>query len=382
MRYDMARTRGAISCVIILMMTTLSCASRLDSFSAGAPTTPHIYHTSSFGDTPGMLVFEGIGRLSAGLFKPLEWFEALQHVVIDAARDPVREVRLAVLSDMNGSYGSTTYKEPVHGAVDALVSHFEPSLVISTGDMVAGMKKGLDYQAMWDAFHKVVTHPLTNAGVPFAPTPGNHDGTNRPGFALEREIYASTWKAHRPDLDFVDDTHYPRRYAFMHQGVLLISIDASTVGRLSRPQRAWLEGVLQANEQVKAKIVYGHVPLYPFARGRETEILNDQGLEEMFAKYGVTAYISGHHHAYYPGRREQGLRLVSMACLGGGPRRLISSTSSDPSPRALAIIEVDPQTGEFNVEAYSAQDFQDRIERSGLPESIGEGEQLIIRDDL
>lgn len=329
-----------------------------------------------------LMQFTQAHRWLSGLFKPMEWLTTWQHDVLETASDSPRTVRIAVLADMNGSYGSEDYKPPVHAAVTALIDTFEPSLVISTGDMVAGMKHGLDYEAMWEAFHEAVTHPLDRAGMAFAPTPGNHDGTNRPGFEVEREVYRTTWRANMPDVEFVNSDYYPRRYAFLHEGILFVSIDASTVGRLSRVQRTWLEDVLKAHSDVPAKVVYGHVPLYPFAIGRETEILDDSGLEAMFVKHGVSVYVSGHHHAYYPGRRDNGLRLVSMACLGGGPRRLMQSESPDPSPRALSILEIDPLTGAFDVQAYEASDFKRTIKRTQLPESIGEGDKRIVRDDL
>ncbi|MCZ7679055.1 MAG: hypothetical protein M5U28_10000 [Sandaracinaceae bacterium] len=47
--------------------------------------------------------------------------------------------------------------------------------------------------------------------------------------------------------------------------------------------------------------------------------------------------MSGHHHAYYPGRRGS-LRLVSMACLGGGARPLIGER--DPSARSILAFEI------------------------------------------
>lgn len=322
-------------------------------------------------------------HIQQGLFKPMDWIATILADVTSSS--PSRSlVRVAVVSDMNGSYGSITYKEPVHHAVDALLDHHLPSLVLSTGDMVAGMKPGLDYEAMWKAFHRVVTTPLSRAGIPFAPTPGNHDGTNRPGFELERSMYRETWLAHKPDLDFVDDAHYPRRYAFLHEGALFISIDASTVGKLHKTQRRWLERVLAKHDDVPIKIVYGHVPLYPFAQNRESEILADEALEALLVEHNVSLYVSGHHHAYYPGKSAQnGLRLVSMACLGGGPRQLIGT--SETSERAYLILELDTARGEIaSLEAYLAADFTSIVDRAILPEVIDGGNEAwrIVRDDL
>ena len=341
------------------------------------------YHSVAGGVSAHVAV---TARLKA---EPMRWLTAWHRLIaslwVTADHTPrPQRVRVAILADMNGSYGSTRYKPPVHAAVEALVEDLSPSLVLSTGDMVAGMKAGLDYEAMWEAFHQAVTEPLLEAGLPFAPTPGNHDATNRPRFEREREVYAETWRAHRPEVDFLDDEHYPRRYAFTHQGILFISIDASTVGALSKTQRAWLKALLEAHADIPVKVVYGHVPLYAFARGREKEILGDEALEAMFERHGVSLYLSGHHHAYYPARRPSGLRLVSMACLGGGPRALIGrEPKSEPEPRALTILEIDPERGVLSVEAYGAAGgFTEPIARATLPERLGEGRAQMVRDDL
>ena len=301
----------------------------------------------------------------------------LEHDGARAARG--ERFRVAILSDMNSSYGSTHYRPEVHGAVAWLTQSARPSLVLSTGDMVAGMREGLDYEAMWVAFHEAVTHPLTMAGIPFAPTPGNHDASIQPGYEYERREYDAQWKLWKPALDFVDTRHYPRRYAFLHGGALFISLDATTVGRLSRAQLRWLEQVLIAQAEVPVKVVFGHLPIHPFAARREREVLGDVELEALLNAHGVSAYLSGHHHAYYPGKRGK-LRMVSMACLGGGARKLMGT--AQPSARSVAVLEIDPAQGVLSVEAYSGERFDQRIERESLPERLGAQDAQIWRDDL
>ncbi len=370
------------SCFLCLSLLCAICLSSTTTAQAIRPPV-HLFELSSSAVLDSLSVYERLSAILEGLFKPIELIRTLNERVIEVGTrhdSSSRTVRVAVVSDLNGSYGSTSYKMPVHRAIDALVDVYKPSLVLSTGDMVAGMKEGLDYEAMWHGFHAAVTRPLRAAHIPFAPTPGNHDGTNRPGFEAERAMYNETWRRYKPDLNYVDDKHYPRRYAYLHEGVLFVSIDASTVGKLSSSHRKWLESVLRKQRDVKTKIVYGHVPLYPFAQKREREILDDKPLEEMFVKYGVTLYLSGHHHAYYPGKRENGLRLVSMACLGGGPRVLLGT--SEPSPRALLIMEIEPDRGIASLEAYHTDDFTLPVDRAILPSEIGEGDWLIRRDDL
>lgn len=288
-------------------------------------------------------------------------------------------LRVAVISDMNSSYGSKHYRREVHQAVRWIRDELKPDLVLSTGDMVAGMKPGLDYEGMWVAFHAAVTLPLTRAGIPYAPTPGNHDATSRPGYEKERLEYNKQWKLWRPNVGFVDAKHYPRRYAFMERDVLFVSLDATSVGRIGAKQFEWLDKVLTRHASVPVKIVYGHLPIYPFAKHRDREVLGDRDLEALLDRHGVSAYLSGHHHTYYPGKRGD-LRMVSLSCLGGGARKLIGTDA--PSPRSVLVLEIDPSGGITSLEAHPVSDFSKTIPREALPETLGQAGSMIIRDDI
>lgn len=291
----------------------------------------------------------------------------------DSGTPPV-PLRVAVVSDLNGSYGSTEYSANVDAAVASIVDD-PPDLVLSTGDMVAGQKSGLDYEAMWDGFHGAVTDRFAAAGIPFAVTPGNHDASGYSGYEGERAEFEATWSVRKPDLDFVDDADYPFRYAFRVGDTLFVSLDDTLVGALDADQTAWLDRVLDTPATVR--IVYGHVPLYPFTEGRETEALFDADLEELLVAHGVTAFISGHHHAYYPGRRGA-LRLVGTACLGDGPRALIGTSATS----ARAVLRFTVADGQIDgLDAYTGDSFDTVIARSSLPTSVGSGSDVIDRDD-
>ncbi len=138
------------------------------------------------------------------------WLTVLLLVTVGrAAADPLR---IAVISDMNGGYGSAEYESSVDGAVLRIVE-LKPDLVISTGDMVAGQRRPHltrnQVEAMWRSFHAHVSEPLAKAGIPLAVTPGNHDGSAYHGFELERQMYGEQWSARRPAVTFIDATHYP-----------------------------------------------------------------------------------------------------------------------------------------------------------------------------
>lgn len=292
------------------------------------------------------------------------------------------ELLFAVVSDLNGRYGEVTYADGVHESVRWLVEDVQPDLVVSTGDMVAGQRAGLDYEAMWAGFHAAVSTPLASAGIPFAVTPGNHDASAGAAFYGERITFVEQWRQRRPDVEFVDDRFYPLHYAFKAKGVLFVSLDATMVGPLDETQRRWLREVLRESADARAKVVYGHIPLYPVTQGREKEILRDEKLEQMLNEFDVDMMIAGHHHAYYPGRRGD-LRLVNMACLGSGPRKLVGEERLNP--KSLVLVRVSAE-GEITLDAYeSAADLNrtpPKIDRATLPEYLNEGAWRIWRDDV
>ncbi len=288
-----------------------------------------------------------------------------------------RPLRVVVISDLNGSYGSTTYGSAVHAAVRRVIE-LQPDVVLSTGDMVAGQRAGLDYRAMWAAFHAAVSDPLAEAEIPLAVTPGNHDASGYSSFTDERAIFVDEWSRRTPAVRFQDGSGYPLRYSFVAGDALFVSLDDTTIGRLSSAQMAWLDAELTRGADYPVKVVYGHIPLYPFAVNREEDAIGDPMLEALLVRHGVTLFVSGHHHAYYPGRRGP-LRLVSMACLGGGQRALIGTTS--PSPRSIVVFEIEEGVVR-ELDAFGGAGFDERIDRTTLPEWVGTGEQRIDRDDL
>jgi 3',5'-cyclic AMP phosphodiesterase CpdA len=291
-------------------------------------------------------------------------------------------LRVAVISDLNSAYGSTRYEPGVAPAIARLVE-LHPDLVISTGDMVAGQRLHPPLErpavlAMWAAFHAQVTDPVTAAGIPFAATPGNHDGSAYAGFALERAIYREQWQPRTQGLRFVDRGDFPFHYAFAMGDVLFVSLDATRVGALEPAQRAWLEALLEREGgNYRHRVVFGHLPVYPFAQGRETEVTADHDLERLLQRHGVELYLSGHHHAFYPGYHD-GIRHVGQACLGAGPRKLIGDAAR--SERAVTWLEFDEDG--TRIAALVVPQLERRIDFATLPASIRSRYGTLVRDDL
>lgn len=288
-------------------------------------------------------------------------------------------LRVAVISDLNGSYGSVEYNPRISVAIDRIIA-LEPDLVISTGDMVAGQRRpnlsNSDVRAMWKAFHRVVSEPLARAGIPLAVTPGNHDASGYSGFEDERRIYADEWRERRPNVRFAEGGEYPFHYAFNMAGVQFISLDATIIGRLDKTQRNWLGDL--STQGVKARIVFSHLPLWPFAQGRETQIIGDGKVARLFRDEDIDLHLSGHHHAFYPASND-GIAYVSQACLGAGPRALIGENAR--STPGFTLIDIS-QSGKIQISAFEGRSLNRPVDLTKLPQSIVSPEATLKRLDL
>jgi hypothetical protein len=290
--------------------------------------------------------------------------------------------RIVVISDINGRYGSTGYHQRVSSAVERIIA-MQPDLVISTGDMVAGQRPSpklqrAELETMWRNFHRFVRQPLEGAGIPVLMTPGNHDASVYPGFELEREAYTEYHADHPPGIEPQPAGRFPYHYATEYRGLLLISLDATASGPLPAPQREWLATALEDAGRYHAVLVFGHLPLQPVATGRERDVITDPELESLIAAAGVKAYLSGHHHAYYPGRRG-GVDMLSMGNLGGNQRKLVGTNVR--TGFSFALLEIDAR-GVLGITAYLAPHYERILAPETLPPRIGSGDRALRRRDV
>ena len=136
-------------------------------------------------------------------------------LLVLAFSQPLAAQSVALISDLNGRYGSQNYAERIEEAI-GLIIQSQPDLVISSGDMVAGQKQPeLDadqLDRMWQAFNRVVTDPLARAGIPFVVTAGNHDASAFPPFELEQQRFQAQWNTRKPELEMLAGSEWPTRY--------------------------------------------------------------------------------------------------------------------------------------------------------------------------
>jgi len=303
-------------------------------------------------------------------------------LLLSVLGSPAFAQKIIIISDINGSYGSTQYHSRVSAAVEEIIK-LEPDLVISAGDMVAGQKQPLlDQQhldRMWASFNRVVADPLAEAGIDFIVTPGNHDGSAFREFELEQKQFQAQWKDRRPDLSLLQGSDWPRRYALWLDNVLIITIDGTRPGRLQETDLILLRATLE-REGPKAQsiLVVSHLPMWPFAQGREKEIITDTALTALLAQHQVDYFISGHHHVYYPGKDGNGVGHLGVGPLGGNARKIVGQSTREPF--SFAVLEF-CDSG-YRISARKAPGFVEDVQLTSLPESINGQQGSLIRFDL
>lgn len=306
---------------------------------------------------------------------------------------PRGDVRMVVISDLNSSYGSTTYEPEVDLGIK-LIPFWSPDLVLCGGDMVAGQDDTLSdgqIKSMWDGFDQHIGAPLRTMKVPFGFTIGNHDGSSALGasnqFLFQRDRAAATayWNApnHDSGVQFVDKYEFPFYYTFKFQDVFFLVWDGSS-NTIPANQLKWVETALasEAAQSAKMRILVGHLPLYSVAVGRNTfgDVMRDADqLRAMLEKYRVHTYISGHHHAYYPGHRGN-LQMLHAGILGAGPRSLLDTGL--PPRKAITVVDVKFDSPELTT--YTTYDMQTLkvIKYQELPRLLTGVNGLLLRRDV
>ncbi len=262
------------------------------------------------------------------------------------------DLRLALISDLNGPYGSTRYSPTVATGLD-LLSELKPDLVLCAGDMVAGQKLSLtdsQLEAMWDSFQSSILNPLLREGIGMIPAMGNHDASSqttgsRHVFARERHQAETFWgrQKDRLGLEFIDANQYPFQFSVKQPGLFVVVIDASSA-TVDQGQQRWLEQALASPSRSPDDfcVVMGHLPLTAISVGRDRagECIEDATkLTDLMQQHQVDLYLSGHHHAWYPGELK-GQRVLSLGAMGNGPRRLLGTQlTSDPSLTLLDLFQ-------------------------------------------
>ena len=315
----------------------------------------------------------------------------LTHLGFAQANPPRGSLRVVVLSDFNPSYGETVYSPQVAKVIKATTDVWRPDLFLMAGDLVAGQKTSLPderFAQMWAAFDATVAAPLRDAGIPYAATLGNHDGSSlrdsNEKFVFERERDAARayWQQtlYANNLGYRDKNDFPFNYSFAFRGVFFTVWDASSA-TISDAQLAWLKDELTSAEAKKAplRVLVGHLPLYGVSeeKNKPGEVLTGgDALRKRLETLNINLYVSGHHAAYYPAK----VGMLTLLNTGGvGARRLLGSDA--PPKSAVTVLDINFDPLELHLTTFDTKTFEEILLES-LPEHLDGLNGSLTRLDL
>ena len=316
------------------------------------------------------------------------WFSLActhKHNTVNSSEKFEKTLKIAVISDLNSSYGSITYNEEVSAVIKDLAV-IKPDIILCGGDMVAGQKASLTEQNikdMWNGFKQTVLIPVQQLNIPFGFTLGNHDAS--PSYHTDRALAKQFWvnNADATNLNFIDSSHYPFYFSYIQNNVFFMSWDAAGA-KIPDEVYKWMKIQLNSKTARAAglRILLGHLPLYPVVEHKnkpgEVNANTDSALS-FFKDYGIDLYISGHQHAYYPAIKD-GIRLLNAGCIGDGERKIMGHT--DSAKKAYTIIEVPVKSPrKFSYLTYMPVTNQ-LIDPHSLPDSVVGFNSVLRREDL
>lgn len=293
--------------------------------------------------------------------------------------------KIAVISDLNSSYGSVTYNAEVTSVIKELAL-IKPDIILCGGDMVAGQKASLSQQNildMWQGFKNTVLDPIQQLNIPFGFTMGNHDAS--PSFLNDRSLANQFWKDNvkATNLNFIDSAHYPFYFSYIKNNVFFMSWDAAGA-KVPEEIYTWMRSQLNTKtaRNSRLRILIGHLPLYPIVASKnkpgEVNSSPDSTLS-FFIENGIDLYISGHQHAFYPAKKN-GLRLLNAGCIGDGERPIMGHDGI--ARKAYTIIDIPTQLPKkFTYKTFMAGNNQ-LIDPKSLPETVAGFNGIIERDNL
>ena len=301
------------------------------------------------------------------------------------------DVRAVVISDLNARYGSVDYRREVMKGV-SILPQWEPDIVLCVGDMVAGQSISLnttEVEAMWKGFDDLILSPIREADIPFALTIGNHDASSLTHngsyvYRIDRDVTSRYWQVHQDSLDlqYIDTGDFPYYYSFKQNDIFYIVWDASSAN-VPADQVAWADQQLSsaAAQAAKFRIALGHLPLYAISQGRDRngEFLNNSDqLQALLERHQVHTYMSGHHHAYYPGYVGD-LQLLHCGALGSGPRTWLDRT--DAAMQTMTVLDFFFDTGETVYTTYNMNSME-LVDNQTLPRQIVGPTGRVLRNDI
>ncbi|MGM0575318.1 MAG: hypothetical protein ACQEXJ_06270 [Myxococcota bacterium] len=253
--------------------------------------------------------------------------------------------RFAVVADSAANNGVPA---DVGEAVDILAEQVRPGLVIHAGGVV--LPEAGD--EAWDGVRGTLVRPLQHADIPVA-------------FATAAGDRQADVDLPRPDLQMIDDRHYPERYTFTHKGAFFLVFSPGEDG-VPEETLVWMREQLSKARVYEARYVVSHLPLHKFGDEHLGSLDKKFRLYELFLRARVTTLFSAGYRVYFKGRYGA-LPVVSVGALAAPGGTLSGADFSQP-PSFVVVDQV--KGAPERVFAVVGPTFDLTLDESTLPETV------------
>lgn len=235
-------------------------------------------------------------------------------------QDPNQSSTFLVYGDLGVWYSDDTMayinKEVNSGEID-LILHAGDISYADDSFLHKSCKFKSCYESTWDEYMDLVEGWVSK--VPYMTAPGNHEADCHDDECILDKIQGqklSNFTAYntrfRMPSEECGSNALNMHYSFNYKNIHFIAIDSET-GYPNAPlehkyylpcggfteQLTWLEkDLISANENRNERpwiFVYGHRPIY---QGNNTDVNLQAAIEDLFYKYNVDIYFTGHVHSY------------------------------------------------------------------------------------
>jgi len=247
---------------------------------------------------------------------------------ITTVNGAIANYRFVVLPDTH-TQCSKGFPAPASKAIDTILKDIKPQFVLHVGDMVDFETKKSKTppcpDVMWSKFDKEIVKKLTDAKIPFFPTPGNHDYQ----FGMSG-TYKDKWSKFKNSGITVSGS-YSSWYSFDIGKDHFVSLVApgEVILTDSAAQMAWLKADLKAAKDKGAQNIFtfAHSPIYvPAMKKGSREFDKDspflakqKGLTDLLKKYNVKIHFSGYMHIFSD-KTQNGIHDVIAVVISGGDK--------------------------------------------------------------
>jgi hypothetical protein len=329
-------------------------------FGDGSPvidgcTVSHTYHGGRADQLVTLTLTDGDWRWTSARTVPLERLTVTKGVTgksapdagLPAAPSPAEtSMRFAIIADTAAQGGVPA---SVTAGLESLVERVTPDLVIHAGGMATSDSTPDDRTKQRTQLNKLLG--ANDARIAWGRSP------------IDRRVGAELG---RPNVQMIDERHYPDRYSFTFNGAYFLVVSAGGTQGVDESVIKWMREELSKAGIYDARYVVSYLPLHKFGGEHIGSLDKRFRLYELFLRARVTSFFSAGYRVYFSGHYGA-LPIVSVGALAGPGGTLAGSDFAQPN----SYVVVDQVDGaKKRVFAVRGPTFDAQIDEAMLPDNV------------